>query len=792
MDVVSSIASKIAEYVVVSIGRQIGYVLFYKDNFKYLMKAVEELEVASDGIKHLVEIEIRNGKEIEAAVQNWLKSVDDITKEARQFREDPQHAKVGCSKWAFPDLKSRHQLSRKAKKMVELVADVHNKRNFDRVGYLPTLQSIPPNTAFGSSESFESRHSVMKQIMRALANPKLKNIGVYGLGGVGKTTPMKEIHTKAKDDKLFDEVVMASVTKSPDFIGIQDEIADQLGLQLAEKSPSGRARRLHDRIKRVKSILIILDDLCSRLDLQEVGIPFGNAQENLKREMKSIHPTCKLLLTSRRRDVLQEMETEEDFRLEVLNQNEAWRLFEAMVGNVVKDTTIRSIAIEVAKNCNGLPVLIVTVARALRNKDIYDWEEAMKLEGVDNMERTHSALEFCYNWLGSDEVKAFFLLCGIMGPSIEVEYLFKCAMGLGMFKGITTTEEARKKLHKMIVALQASCLLLESDTTAKVKMHDIVRNFAIKIASKDQHVYIPEAGSELIEWPTENFLTRCSMILLFWCHIDKLPERLDCPKLNLFCLVSDDCSLQIPTSFFEGMQNLRVLDLTSMDLPSLPTSFLSLTNLQTLGFEDCSLEDMTSIGALKNLEILCLCNSSITKFPGELVQLIHLRILDLSNSGIEVMPLNIISNLTRLEELYMGNTSIKWDPESSPNHHKSASLAELRQLPNLIALDIEIKEGWILPRDLMFEKLEKYKIFIGDVWKWSGNYETSKTLKLKLSTNIHLEHGIKILLRRVEDLYLDELNGISDVLFQLNDEGFAHLRHLYIQTMLKLSISLIQ
>ncbi|KAI4353022.1 hypothetical protein L6164_002000 [Bauhinia variegata] len=234
------------------------------------------------------------------------------------------------------------------------------RRETDSIGYLPALQVIRPSTTLRSNERFESRHSVMMQIMRALSDSKLSKIGVYALGGVGKTTLMKEIAAEVRDDKLFNAVVMAFVTKSPDITRIQEEIADQLGLQFGEKSSFGRACRLHDRIKREKSILIILDDLYTRLNLEKVGVPIRDAQEYLNREIKSIHPGCKLFLTSRNREVLQEMETEEDFRLEVLNQTEKWNLFADMVGEAIKDPSLQSIAIEVAKKCNSLPVLVAT------------------------------------------------------------------------------------------------------------------------------------------------------------------------------------------------------------------------------------------------------------------------------------------------------------------------------------------------------------------------------------------------------------------------------------------------
>ncbi|PNX69047.1 putative CC-NBS-LRR resistance protein, partial [Trifolium pratense] len=132
----------------------------------------------------------------------------------------------------------------------------------------------------------------------------------------------------------------------------------------------------------------------------------------------------------------------------------------------------------------------------------------------------------------------------------------------------------------------------------------------------------------------------------------------------------------------------------------------------------------------------------------------------------------------------MGNTSINWEDVTSTTQNENASIAELGKLPNLIALELQIRETWMLPRDLqlMFEKLERYKIVVGDVWEWSDIKDGSlKTLKLKLGTNIHLEHGIKALIKGVENLYLDDVDGIQNVLYQLNGDGFPLLKHLHIQ-----------
>ncbi|CAB4263468.1 unnamed protein product [Prunus armeniaca] len=62
------------------------------------------------------------------------------------------------------------------------------------------------------------------------------------MGGVGKTTMVKEIIKRLTGLKVFDNVVMAVVSQSPSIRKIQSEIADELGFTYdGEDSESGRA-----------------------------------------------------------------------------------------------------------------------------------------------------------------------------------------------------------------------------------------------------------------------------------------------------------------------------------------------------------------------------------------------------------------------------------------------------------------------------------------------------------------------------------------------------------------------
>jgi len=775
MEILISVVGKIAEYTVLPIGRQASYLIFYKGNFKSLKDNVEDLQAARERMIHLVESERRNGKEIEKDVLNWLEKVNEVIKKANRLQNDPRRLNVGCSALSCPNLVLRHQLSRKATKIATDVVQVQEKGIFYQVGYLPPLDVVAlfPTR---DGEKYDTRESLKEDILKALADPTSRNIGLYGLGGVGKTTLVEKVAQTAKQHKLFDNVVKTEVSKNPDIKLIQDEIADFLSLRFEETSILGRAQRLRQRIKMEKSILIILDNVWTKLDLKIVGIPFGKE-----------HKGCKLLMTSRDHDVLLQMDVPKDFtfKVELMSENETWSLFQFMVGDVVKDSNLKGIPFQVAKKCAGLPLRVVTVAGAMKNKrDIRSWKNALRqLQSNDHTDQmdaeTYSALELSYNSLQSDEMRALFLLFASLSGN-DIEYFLQVAMGLDILKH--TVDDSRNKLFTIIKSLEATCLLLEVKADAKIQMHDFVLDFAISIARRDKHVFIRKQSNE--EWPTNDFLKRCTQIVLDRCDVHELPQTIDCPNVKLFYLCNKNQSLEIPDTFFEGMRSLGALDLTSLNLSSLPTSFRLLTCLQTLCLNHCILENMEAIEALQNLEILRLWKSSMIKLPGEIGKLTQLRMLDLNHSGIEVVPPNIISSLTKLEELYMGNTSINWKDVNSTVQNENASIDELRKLPNLTALELQIRETWMLPRDLqlVFEKLERYKIAIGDVWDWSDIKDgTLKTLMLKLGTNIHLEHGIKALIKGVENLYLDDVDGIQNVLYQLNGEGFPFLKHLHVQ-----------
>ncbi|XP_022718516.1 disease resistance protein At4g27190-like [Durio zibethinus] len=734
MEIVIGILSFIAtaaKHTFSPIKNHIKHLSNHENQVQTLKNQAESLKDARERVWHSVDAANRNGEEIEHEVDNWLTKVDKkIAEEVEKVMQDEEKAKKKCFIGLCPNFWTRYKLSVKAEEEAKAVAELlEPQAKFDGVSFRAALQGAASVKCF---EEFESRKSVLNGIKEALKDASINVIGVHGMGGIGKTTVVKEIARQVKEGKLFDSVVIATVTQTLDVKGIQDQIADLLGLRFEEQSMVGRALRLQERLKKEKKILVVLDDIWAKLDLEEVGIPFGNEREG-----------CKILLTSRDLNVLSSgMDTQKNFAVDLLNEEEAWDLFKKMAGDCVERCDLQAIAIEIAKKCARLPIAIATVARALRNKSLFVWKNALcelKRPASRNVKGVtagvYSAIELSYNYLESEEVKFTFLLCSFLGHNGLIQDLLKYIIGLGLFHGLHTIEEARNRVLTVVSDLKASCLLLDSYNSERFDIHDVVWYVATSIASRDPRIFALINDDVLKQWPENEAMRNCSAINLTYPDISELsvaPEEMECPLLSFFHMAYEG-SVEIPANFFRQTERLKVLDLTGMHFPSLPVSIERLTHLHTLCLSQCALEDIAIVGKLKNLKILSLARSDIEALPQEIAQLTRLTMLDLSRcTRLKIIPPNVLSSLSKLEELYMDNSFVQWEDEVLGKERRNASLEELKHLSHLTTFYAHIPNAQIIPKHLFIESLDRYRILIGDEWEWSRNYEYSRTLKFKL------------------------------------------------------------
>ncbi|VVA30578.1 PREDICTED: disease resistance [Prunus dulcis] len=343
------------------------------------------------------------------------------------------------------------------------------------------LMNVPASVEMRAQRpiAFESRNSILRGVMEALADDQINPIVICGKGGIGKTTLVKEVGQRAKAWRLYDEVVMAVFTPNLDFKCIQDQIADCLGLSLAGQPLSARANSLCRRLSGDKRVLLILDNVSMPLNLEEIGIPLSCDKKG-----------CKILVSSRNEDIFSG--TKKIFSVGVLLEQEAWSLFREMAGSSIESPELLPVAQQVLRECAGLPIAIATVGRALHQKSRKVWIDALRqlrkpcpanIPGM--MQEVYRKIELSYECLGSKEAKTFFLLCCLpeSNINIRVEDLVESGIRVELFKGIGSETEAWNCVETLVDILKSCLLLLDGDKERFVKVPDIVRSVGLSIAA---------------------------------------------------------------------------------------------------------------------------------------------------------------------------------------------------------------------------------------------------------------------------------------------------------------------
>ncbi|CAL5406317.1 unnamed protein product [Camellia sinensis] len=613
--------------------QHIGYVIDYKKNIQNLLDEIEKFENELTRIDGRVERAKNNGEIPEADVLQWIESANGIKGDVEALLVNATRENMWCLK-CCPNVSRRYKLGKESKEKTTRVIIL--KDSGKQYMTIEVAQRAPP-LKFGYNFSqgyvaFDSRAEIFEKIMKALADPCIKMIGLYGPGGVGKTTMVTEVGKLAKQNRLFDDVAMATISQTLNAKAVKEKLALQLDLTL-----DGNAYQLYHRLNNGKRNLVILDDVWKPHNLVDIEIPITDGNKG-----------CKVVITSQKRGLCQKMSVPVDqedslnavlakpetwtkeFLMGVLQEPEAWTLFKK-VAAISVDSEIPSEAKEVCDKCGCLPVAIRAVAAALKGKGKHAWKDALqqlknyKIKEIADIDpNLLISLKWSYDRLEPKDARSCFLLCSLFpeDAEISIDDLVRYSFGMRLLdQDLNTFDEVTNRVLAMVDVLKTSCMLLDDTDESVVKMHDIIRNVAISI-TEDEKRYLVKHGIE--KWPVKGRYEHYSAISLrFTANIHEFPNELECRVLHTLVLAcSDDSPIDFPNNFFNGMENnLEVLDMSEMPIKSLPSSLSTLVKLRMLCL-NCS-RLMTEIallgilGSLRNLEILSLTGMEKVLFHGE-------------------------------------------------------------------------------------------------------------------------------------------------------------------------------
>ena len=647
MDSLISIITSVAGCFVVPIKHRINLITDYQTVKKDLKKELEKLS----SVITIVEIKVKqaknNGEKIIEEVEEWLVKARSTKGKVSTWLGTRNDMEIRCG--PCPDCQQRYRLSKQAmKKMKRIVSLVERSNNYPPVSYPSEGIQLVSDNEF---TAFPSAVVSVNAAIKALESKNKRIIGLIGMGGIGKTTLVKYIGKVCSN--MFDKVVFAVVSQTPDIIKIQGQLIDMLGMTITNQSELGRAGRLMERIGNGDRILVILDDVWDGIDLKKIGIPLG----------------CKIVITTRRERACQYMRCDVTIPLNLLEEDEAWDLFKSNAGDVLDEPSpeLKNIAKQVVDECKNLPLALVVVACALRGKGVEEWElaaESLQRSRLTDIEtaddrNVYACLRMSYDFLKAEATKKLLLLCSLFPEDheINIEELAKYAVGFGLFQDINSLEKIISRVKSTIRDLKESSLLLKSDSMSEhVKMHDMVRDAALWITSKDKEPFIVPTPQDK-NWVKNDELGEAMAISLLAGPMNvQFPVNVQFPKLKILLFAQRE-PLQLSSTSFEAFATLRVLDLTAVKYRmemELPSSIKCLQNLRTLLLRRWKLRgDISIIGSLRNLEILSFSGSLIHELPIQLGELSELKYLDLSgceelaNTSLEVLK-RLINNVERV------------------------------------------------------------------------------------------------------------------------------------------------
>ncbi|ESQ37517.1 hypothetical protein EUTSA_v10002924mg, partial [Eutrema salsugineum] len=435
--------------------------------------------------------------------------------------------------------------------------------------------------------------AMLKKAWRYLMDDEVRIMGLYGMGGVGKTTLLTQINNRFCDSNYeVDIIIWVVVSSDLQICKIQEEVGDKIGFKGVEwnrKRQNQKAVDILNFLKR-KRFVLLLDDIWRKVELFEIGIP--NPTRENKKQSSIYHSVYRRMC---------EME------VQCLTTNDAWDLFQKKVGQttLASHPDILKIAIKVAEKCCGLPLALNVIGETMACKrTTQEWNHA-----------------YSYDNLHGEQVKSCFLYCSLLPEDCQIykEGLIEYWIGEGFIDEKEGRERALNQGYEIIGTLVRACLLLEEGSNKSfVKMHDVIREMTLWITSdlgKNKEICIVQAGISLCEVPKVKEWRTVERMSLMNNEIEDISGSPDCPELRTLFFQKSGLS-NISSDFFRFMPRLVVLDLSRnprlcnlpeqiSELERLPIGLYELTTIIRLNLEWMRrLESISGISNLSNINLM--------------------------------------------------------------------------------------------------------------------------------------------------------------------------------------------
>jgi Leucine-rich repeat (LRR) protein len=572
-------------------------------------------------------------------------------------------------------------------------------REFDQA--LQKVHDLPQST-FGQDNYVKTLETLVTSEGR---NAAPRYVGVWGMGGVGKTLLLQRVDGSPTVRGHFQGAmfIWLFVGQTPDIMALYRTLSKKLNLDPElHANPEDFKRYLHTQFVQ-RRVFLVLDDVWKDKAFDSLNLAKGKGSVTM--------------LSTRNQSLLGRASPHiTQVPMTRLSEKDSWSLFCVHAfgepSNVPSEVEV--FAQSVAEECKGVPLALKVIGRAMYGKTSPElqWEPVLKKLEQSRMqepiveEDLYDCLKLGYDILSQDDerLKDCFLHFAAFPEDHQFSFtdIFCHWVGEGWIPGNGEDDPRAdafsllKKLceRSLIESIQlAEELVVGDEYEMRFKIHDVMRDVAFYILKNDsgkppaELLYLYRAGQNLEEIPRELEGTlekpsKVRRLSLYQNDLQNLPENLYAPEL--VCLLLGRNPLYNLDHSLNSFPKLRILNLENGKFSSLPKELGELKNLVYLNLSVCfylqTIPD--TVRNLHKLRCLMIYSCySLEYLPSGVVGLTSLQKLDTSHC----------ENLRWAEHTSSSTARAKF-----PNHEYATSRASIEDICKLSALtELSLEVGKI-------------------------------------------------------------------------------------------------
>ncbi|GAU19772.1 hypothetical protein TSUD_78980 [Trifolium subterraneum] len=531
------------------------------------------------------------------------------------------------------------------------------------------------------------------QSLLLLESPNVRIIGIWGMGGIGKTTIANAIFEKFATHFSSRSIVL-NVQQEIERAGPDHVKSKYLSKLLGEDISSSEN---NPRLKRTK-VLLVFDDVKDSDQLKDLIGTHSNFGQG-----------SRIIVTSRDRQVLENANAHEIYQVREMDDQVSLQLFclFAFKQNHPKESFV-SLTEKVLDYAKGLPLALKVLGSLLYGRTKEAWEsELQKLRKLPDL-NIFRLLKLSYDGLDEEQKDIFLdIACFHRGQYKKDVTLaldscgFSAYIGMNVLKDrslISISEYGEVWMHDLIQEMGHEIVRLQSvDDPGKRSrlwkpndIYDVLSKNKGKGTDAIKCIFLDMTEIKKVQLHAETFKKMCNLRMIkfyngcsnvtFREFLKTFPDRLKflcwdafpqrslpdfCPE-NLVILEMPFSDLEQPWVGDQAFPNLKRLDLSnSKKLRGVPNLSL-FPNIEEIILSGClKLEELPEFKeTMENLIVLMLDKTAIKELPSSLHRLVRLEKLSLQScTRLKTIP-NNIGRLSSLTELSLQGSNIVNLPES--------------------------------------------------------------------------------------------------------------------------------